>query len=446
VSLATASYPTAILDVVEDGLERPTPPSPRSLEETGLPRDTLVALILKHLYQFGTMSGFEVAEAVALPFHLVDELLVDLQQVRHAEVRETEGPTRSSYRFGITNMGRARALEELSVNRYVGPAPVPLAKYLEAVDQQSVSDLRIDRERLMQGLDDLILPDEMLDLLGPAINSGKSMFLYGEPGNGKTRIAEAVAGTFGEAFFVPFAVDLDGYVMTLFDPVHHEPIRPAMDAPRESSLVRDVAQHDRRFALVRRPVVQAGGELDLEQLELQYDPFTRTYQAPIHLKANGGVLVIDDLGRQRMPPRELLNRWIVPLERRVDHLSLHTGKKVTVPFECLVVFATNIEPAELVEEAFLRRIHYKIHVPDPDPDQYDRIFQAYCDRCGIEYDPAAPALIRQEYYATGRAHPRGCHPRDILDHVRDIAVFNGEPPVLSPHLLRRACDSYFVSV
>ena len=422
----------------------PVPPAVTSLEATGLSRDLLTALILKLLHQRGALSGFEIADAVALPFGPVDELVAGLQHSRLVEVRDADGPTRSTYRYALTGAGRERALEELSANRYVGPAPVPLLTYLEWVERQTISDVRIDRERLREGLSELVMSEALLDLLGPAVNSGKSLFLYGDPGNGKTRIAEAVASAFGEAFYVPYAVELDGLMMILFDPVHHEPLDELDARTSGPALVRNVASHDRRFVRVRRPMVRAGGELDLEQLELRYDPFTRTYQAPIHLKANGGVLVIDDLGRQRMPPRELLNRWIVPLERRVDHLSLHNGKKVTVPFDSLVVFATNIEPAELVEEAFLRRIHYKIRVPDPEPQQYDRIFAICCEGHGIEYDPAAPALIRREYYATGRARPRGCHPRDILDHVRDMAAFQGCRPVLSPELLRRACDSYFL--
>ena len=425
------------------------PPAITSMEETGLSRELLSGLLLKTLHQRGGLSGFEIADAVALPFVVVDELLVDLQYNRLTEVRETDGPSRSSYRFALTSAGHVRALEELSANRYVGPAPVPLAQYLESVARQSVSSVRIERDRLEDALSDLVLPDGFMDILGPAVNSGKSLFLYGDPGNGKTRIARAIADTFGDAFFVPFAVELDGLTMVLFDPAHHE----VVEEPEEQetswagpSLVREVAAHDRRFVLVRRPVVVAGGELDLEQLDLRYDPFTRTYQAPIHLKANGGVMVIDDLGRQRVPPRELLNRWIVPLEHRVDHLSLHSGKKITVPFDCLVIFSTNLEPSDLVEEAFLRRIHYKIHVSDPAPDEFDRIFAMCCDLHGIEYDASAPELIRREYYATGRAQPRGCHPRDIVDHVCDIATFRGSRPELSPELLRRACESYFVSM
>lgn len=424
----------------------PAPPPVSSLEDTGLSRDLLTSLLLKTLYQRAGATGFELVDAMALPFSIVDELLRDLQYDHLVEIREADGPTRTNHRFTLTSVGRERAMQELVANRYVGPAPVPLPQYVEWVERQSMSNVLIDRGRLEEALDGLVLADELLELVGPAVNSGKSMFLYGEPGNGKTRIAQAVADMFGEAFYVPHAVELDGLLMVLFDPVHHKPIDPASEVRSGPTIVRDVPQHDRRFVRVRRPVVTAGGELNLEHLDLRYDAFARTYQAPIHLKANGGIMFVDDLGRQRVSPRELLNRWIVPLEHRVDHLSLHNGKTITMPFDCLVVFATNIEPAELVEEAFLRRIHYKIHVPDPEPDQFDRIFSDCCNQLGLDFDPAAPELIRREYYATGHAQPRGCHPRDILGHLHDIARFQGLTPSLSPELLRRACDSVFVPV
>jgi len=425
----------------------PTPAPPTSLEETGLSREALLGLLVKTLHLRGGQSGFGISDALALPFGLVDDLLLELQGGGLLEVKGAEGPTRSTYRFSLTGKGRERAGDELTASRYVGPAPVPFSQYVEWIRRQSVETVRIQRDQLEAGLGELVLPEGFLDLLGPAVNSGKSLFLYGDPGNGKTRIAEAVAGLFGEAFYVPHAVDLDGHIMVLYDPIFHEALYDhGKEPPSGLQLFRDLPKHDRRFVRVKRPVAVAGAELELSQLDLRYDPFSRTYQAPIQLKANGGVLVIDDLGRQRVRPRDLLNRWIVPLEHRLDYLSLESGKKIAVPFDCLVVFSTNIEPRELVEEAFLRRIHYKIRVPDPSPDLYDQIFFRCCESQGIRFDPAAPQLIRREYYETGKAVPRGCHPRDILSHLRDAAIFKGGETSLSPPLLRQACESYFVAM
>jgi hypothetical protein len=445
-----APAPLSVAGSVEaPGVDRDdsAPPTPRSIEDTGLSRDLLVGLLLKTVRQRGTLSGFGISDAMGLPFALVDDLLIDLQRTGLLEVKETDGPARSSYGFALTGKGRERAGEEALASRYVGPAPVPFHQYVDWVLRQSVETVRIQRERLEEGLSELVLPEGFMDLLGPAVNSGKSLFLYGDPGNGKTRIAEAVAGLFGEAFFVPHAVDLDGHIMVLYDPVLHESLEEGgEDRPPGPTLFRDLPKHDRRFVKVKRPVAVAGAELELSQLDLRYDPFGRTYQAPIQLKANGGVLVIDDLGRQRVRPRDLLNRWIVPLEHRLDYLSLESGKKIAVPFDCLVVFSTNIEPWELVEEAFLRRIHYKIRVPDPDPQQYDEIFSRCCRDHDIPFDSEAPELVRREFYRPGKAIPRGCHPRDILGHLRDIALFRGIDPDLSPPLLRQACESYFVAM
>jgi len=424
--------------------DQPAPPA--TLEETGLPRDLLEGLLVKAVHQRGSVSGFGLSDALCLPFSILDDLIMDLQGKGILEVKEAGGPARSAYRFALTGAGKNRADEELQSSRYVGPAPVPFDLYVEWTHRQSVESVRIRRDRLEEGLSELVLPPGFIDLLGPAVNSGKSLFLYGDPGNGKTRIAEAIAGLFGEAYFVPRAVNLDGQVMVLHDPVYHEPLDPSAPASvSEPSLLREVASHDQRFARVKRPVAVAGAELEMAQLGLGYDPFSRTYQAPIQLKANGGVLVIDDLGRQRIRPRDLLNRWIVPLEHRLDFLTLESGKKLAVPFDCLVVFSTNIEPEELVEEAFLRRIHYKIRVPDPGPAEYDEIFSRCCRGHGLAYDPQAPELIRREFYATGKAVPRGCHPRDVLDHLRDLALFRGEAPTLSRDLLVQACRSYFVA-
>jgi hypothetical protein len=287
-------------------------------------------------------------------------------------------------------------------------------------------------------------------VLGPAINSAKSLFLYGAPGNGKTMIAETIAQMLGGNIYVPYAVEIEGQIMVVHDPVFHRSVEESEPAPSlelvpsEPTWLKQAPSYDRRYTLVRRPVVLTGGELTLEQLDLQYDQYTKMYQAPFQVKANGGVLILDDFGRQRVPPKDLLNRWIVPLEKRIDFLTLHTGGKFPIPFDTLLIISTNLEPSHLVEEAFLRRIHYKIMVEGPDPEQFADIFQRNCAERGIGYDPTIVSYIYESWYARHSITPRGCHPRDILDHVVDIARFHQVAPEATVAMVDRACRSYFL--
>jgi predicted ATPase with chaperone activity len=296
---------------------------------------------------------------------------------------------------------------------------------------------------LREGFQALVLQDAMLDMLGPAINSAKSLFLYGAPGNGKTFISEAIAGLLGGSIFIPYSVDVEGQILSLYDPIYHETIPDDPGIPEEGWL-QPPHGYDRRFVRIRRPVVMVGGELTLDQLDLKYDPFAKTYSAPFQMKANGGVLILDDFGRQRIPPRDLLNRWIVPLEKRIDFLTLHTGGKFPVPFDTLLIFATNLAPTDLVEEAFLRRIHYKINVLGPDPNDYREIFRRCCEERGLIYNEAAVRYVYDEWYGKRGIEPRACHPRDLLDHVLDISHFREVEPHLSRELMERSCRSYFL--
>jgi predicted ATPase with chaperone activity len=297
-----------------------------------------------------------------------------------------------------------------------------------------------------EGFNWLVLAPEMIDQIGPAINSAKSLFLYGESGNGKTAMAETIARLLGGSLFVPYSVEVEGQILVLYDPVYHRPAGETGggDDGIDSLWLGSVAEHDRRFVRVHRPVVLTGGELTMEQLDLQYDTYTKLYQAPFQMKANGGVLIVDDFGRQRMPPRDLLNRWIVPLEKRVDFLTLHTGSKFPVPFDCLLIMATNIDPRDLVEEAFLRRIHYKIRAESPSPEEYEKILRRCCEAKGIVFDRVALDQIYKEYYERYSIAPRGCHPRDIIDHLCDIAKYLEVEATLSHELVDRSCHSYFL--
>ena len=419
------------------------PPSPEKLADTGLSGDSVRDLLLKVLYVQGSRNGQYLADFLRLPFPLVDEELLTLQQRRFIEVRGTTAPHRGSYLFDLGNEGRDRAREALEASQYVGPVPVPLSQYRHWIHAQSIQLAHITQDSLQAGFSHLVLNQSIFEDLGPAVNSSKSIFLYGHPGNGKTAIAEAIADMLGGVLYLPYAVDIDGQIMQVFDPVHHQEIADEDNVLGIESLWKSGPSYDRRYARVRRPVVLTGGELTLDQLDLRYDPFTKLYQAPFQVKANGGVLIVDDVGRQRVPPRDLLNRWIVPLEKRIDYLTLHTGGKFPVPFDCLLIFATNLDPAELVEEAFLRRIHYKIAVVDPTRAQYEQIFQRVCVARGLSYDPGAVEHIFTEFYQRG-IPPRGCHPRDIIAHVEDIAKYREIRPQLTTDLVDRACRSYFL--
>jgi len=310
----------------------------------------------------------------------------------------------------------------------------------------------VTKDVIRDGFQRMVLSETMHDMLGPAINSAKSLFLYGAPGNGKTMVAETISQMLGGHIYVPYAVEIEGQIMVVHDPVFHRSVEEEQDDGRPSlELVSDdpewltkMPAYDRRFALVRRPVVLTGGELTLEQLDLQYDRYTKMYQAPFQVKANGGVLILDDFGRQRVPPKDLLNRWIVPLEKRIDFLTLHTGGKFPVPFDTLLIISTNLEPSHLVEEAFLRRIHYKIMIEGPDPEQFADIFERNCKERAIKYDEAIVRYIYEAWYGRHSIIPRGCHPRDILDHVVDIARFHQVHPEATVDMVDRACRSYFL--
>lgn len=419
---------------------------PETIAETGLTLEAIVELLLKTLYVQGARSGQELVNAICLPFAIVDEQLLVLQHQRLIEVKRTAGAGRGGYVFDLTGAGGERAREAMASCQYVGPAPVPLEQYRMWIERQSVRNVHVTRERLSAAFANLVLNPSFVESLGPAVNSAKSLFISGDPGNGKTVMAEALAGLIGGAFYLPYAVDIAGQIMVVHDPVYHRPAGPEeSDAVTpEPQWLRDVPDHDRRFARVARPVVLTGGELTLEQLDLQYDRDTKVYQAPFQVKANGGVLILDDFGRQRVPPRDLLNRWILPLEKRMDFLTLHTGAKFPVPFECLIIFATNLDPESLVEEAFLRRIHYKVRAYSPTRDEYEEIFRRCAAAREIPFRLEAVAQVYRDFYDGRGITPRGCHPRDLTDHVCDIARFLNVEPELSADLVDRACRSYFI--
>ena len=433
MSVAFAEHKSAVA--------QPLPPSPpTTLEETGLHPDTLAQLMLKTLVS-GEASGTSLAEKLRLPYSVLDALIQHGRVEKLLEVRGTSGAGSAGYRYILTDLGRERAMQFFGLSRYVGPAPVPLGHYNAYVRACMAAKPYLNRDRLSEGFGNLIVSKGMFDQLGPAVNSGKSLFLYGAPGNGKTVLAEGIGRAYGDEMHMPFAIDVDGQTITMYDPVSHRLI----DGPnRDTSSVVANSAHDRRWERIVRPVVVVGGELTLEMLDLTFNPIARFYEAPIQMKANGGVFVVDDFGRQRIPARDLLNRWIVPLESRVDYLTLHTGRKFEIPFNVLVVFATNLKPASLADEAFLRRIPYKILAKNPTMDEYCRIFEMNCKKRGMKFDPVMVEYLDRKYYQPRKIQMRACHPRDLIEQVVDRCRYEDREPGITRELLDQACAAYFI--
>ena len=419
------------------------PPSPTTLEATGLNQDLFVQLILKQLHFSGELTGIELARRLGVEFSVIDPALDFIKRLHQCEIVGGAGIGGPTFRYRITDSGRQRAMLFLESNQYVGVAPVPLRQYVAYLEAyRNAVPRSITRTRVRQAFSHLVLSDRVLDQVGPAIGAAHSMFVYGPPGNGKTVIAQAIRGLLDGELAVPHALEVEGNIIRLFDPVNHEPLESPVTTP-SLGLSRETG-HDRRWVRCKRPLVMVGGELTLESLELSYSKTTGFYTAPIQAVSNGGVLVIDDFGRQRVSARELLNRWIVPLESRVDFLTLNNGQKFELPFLLLVVFATNIRPSELVDEAFLRRIHYKVFCESPTIADFKEIFAKCCAERRIEYDEALIDELLQTYYRPRKLALRGCHPRDLLDQALAQASYLGEERRLTSELLEAACASYFV--
>jgi hypothetical protein len=419
----------------------PTPPlPPATLEETGLHPDTLAQILLKTLVA-GEASGTALSEKLRLPYSVLDALIQHGRVEKLLEVKGTSGAGTAGYRYALTDLGRERAGQFYDISRYVGPAPVPLSQYNAYVRACMAAKPYLNRDRLATGFTNLVVSKGMFDELGPAVNSGKSLFLHGAPGNGKTVLAEGIGRAYGDEMHMPYAIDVDGQTITMYDPVSHQlaaGVRMAADSVVASEGT------DRRWERIVRPVVVVGGELTLEMLDLTFNPIARFYEAPIQMKANGGVFVVDDFGRQRIPARDLLNRWIVPLESRVDYLTLHTGRKFEIPFNVLVVFATNLKPESLADEAFLRRIPYKILAKNPTMDEYCRIFELNCQWRGIKFDPVMVEYLHRKYYQPRKIQMRACHPRDLISQVVDRCRYEDREAVITRDLLDAACASYFI--
>lgn len=431
-------------------------PAPNTLDQSGLTLNQLCNLVLKQLYLQGSALGIEISRSAHLPFTIIDTALVFLKDDKCIEVTSGNLIGRSSYRFNLTELGRIRAREAFEQCRYVGPAPVPLEAYVRQCALQTVVGIDCTPERLEAAFSDFIIREGLLDELGPAVCSGRSIFIYGPPGNGKTLIAKGL-GRFlnrqGGEIYIPYALQMENSIITLFDPTIHQTTddlelqdRAPTDLQKGSRIpeMKDWAkpETDLRWRRIRRPVVITGGELNLEMLDLRYNKVSNFYTAPLHIKANGGVFLIDDFGRQLVSPKDLLNRWIMPLEDRIDYLTLATGKKFAVPFEQLIVFSTNLDPKELVDEAFLRRIRHKIEITAPSQDVFTEIAKLCCHQREIEYDPVFVNYLYDTYYKQGKL-PRSSDPRDLLEIIQSICRFKGQKPILSTQLISEAAQRFF---
>ena len=426
------------------------PVAPVSLAASGLPLMQICHLVLKQLYLQGAALGIDLARQLRLPFPVVDEALLFLKDERLLEVSSGELLGRPSYRFSLGEQGRVRAKDAFEQCRYVGPAPVSLEAYVRQCSLQTVTGVDCDAKSLTAAFHDLVMRPGLLNELGPAVCSGRSIFIHGPPGNGKTLVAKGLGrflNRFGGEIYVPYALLAENSIITLFDPTLHtatdtdEPAVPTGPVTERSRLLNE-NPIDLRWRKIRRPVIITGGELNLEMLDLRYSATGNFYQAPLHIKANGGVFLIDDFGRQIVSPRELLNRWIVPLEERIDYLSLATGKKFALPFEQLTIFSTNLDPRELVDEAFLRRIRHKIAIDTPDRALFTEIFRFSCQQRHIAFHQGAVDYLYTSYYDYGKP-PRSSDARDLLEIIQSICRFRRQDVVLSEELLAEATHQFF---
>jgi predicted ATPase with chaperone activity len=437
--------------MIEDWETNPAPEAPTapdSIKDSGLSAAFISDQILRTIYNRGPMVGRDLATFLCLPFKIIREPLKFLKDEKSIQVDGGDLVGEVSYRYSLTDLGRNRAHDLMKQCAYVGPAPVPLEDYVEQCYRQTVTGLTCYPEVLKAPFRHLVISEDLFNAIGPAIVSGRSVFIYGPPGNGKTAIARSIGefmNSVGGSIFVPHAFIAEGNIVTLYDPSLHV----VDDTPTEFGDEGDVmvrrllsdGAHDQRWVRIRRPVIVTGGELTLSMLDLRYNAEANFYQAPIHFKANGGVFLIDDFGRQIVSPKELLNRWILPLEDRHDFLTVANGQKFQVPFEQLIIFSTNLDPASLVDDAFLRRIRHKVGIQAPKREVYDKIFGAVCRKLDMSFNAEAVDYLYERYYNRGRV-PRASDCRDLLEIVQSICRYRRQPVHLTRDLIAEAATSF----
>lgn len=424
---------------------------PETVAETGLTDALIEQLILKSLYFNGETLGRELSDAVGLKFSLIEAILESLKRSQTVTVKKSLGMGNVSAVFALTENGRTIARDHLETNQYAGRAPVPMEQYAAMVRQQRLPSNWLTKQMLADAYRHMVVSDEILGQIGPAVNSGRSFLIYGQPGNGKTFLAEALFNIQSAPVYIPYAIECMGQIIQVFDPVYHQPLDPVVAAEPSSLLSLAAAMtsdldYDPRWIRCRRPFLVTGGELSLSMLDLSYNSASKVYDAPFQIKANNGIYLIDDFGRQKVSPAEVLNRWIVPMERRIDFMTFLTGGKAQVPFETFLVFSTNLNPDQLGDEAFLRRIQYKMFLRSPQREEFLSIFEKFAASKDLNNErEMIERFLDRRYVPTGKKMRR-CHPRDVLSHAIDYIAFERLPHALNDAVLDHAFESCFLTV
>jgi hypothetical protein len=424
------------------------PPVPKTIEQTGLDDNFLLNCILRTMYISALQTIPELSDQIKLTRGVVEELLTFAKKEALVEIR---GPSERNYnimRYALTSAGKERASEALRRCEYIGPIPVPLETYQIQVQKQTITNEVVSIDKLTKALSHLVISENIIRRLGPASNSGRAVLIYGAAGNGKTSIAEALVSAFEQPVYIPYCIEADGQIIKLFDPSTHVPFPSNVNVNGSNGHSHPMflphMEYDPRWVRCKRPYIITGGELTLDMLDLDFDPHSKYYEAPLQMKAIGGIFVIDDFGRQRVRPHELLNRWIFPLERKLDYLTLHTGKKFALLFDQLVIFATNFPPEELMDPAQLRRVHYKLKINPPTVDEYKEIFRRICDSYGLEFSEETMAYLLNTFYIKHKVPFAGFHPKFIAEHVIAACNYLGRTPNITRELLADSLENMVI--